>query len=568
MSVYDKNGILVADIGGGSGGGGDIDGYTTISSNLLDQSKITRPTGAAYMNCPMENGYYIDIEGGVSLCSNRRFGTAYFYTSEKEQISSVGPTNPTGAIGGVLIPSNAKYCRVVWTGLATDTSGLYVTATNDVALYTSSNPYPNTDLRSYIPHVMLDAGMIYGSLDQSAFGEEMVRMSKLLSIRAMNESRHSLRIANWNVYGAQRVAVGTTGNWDAVGRVLANFGIDICGFEEVKYAPSGTTANQNLPDHLISRRPWQFGYGNTNIPSGTTWSPLSNRAMVSRFEVLESTEVPTYVDSGSYNNRSFLYTKVALPRYYDCMGGQQYLAFYVIHPTVATEENQTLEWQVLINHLQANKCAFKIVVSDTNDWFYNSSGYPVHWAMLENVGLTAVNDGTPKTQTGANDIDEQGNPTNDQSYGHDSLDNIFVSSNIHVKDWNVISVWDMERLANGKAISDHDLIYADLEFDYSDLIVPMRPMTEWIAVIQNLTHCTSSYVPTYDNPLNMQRWDMTQAFSCTLTPDTGYTLSSVTVKVGGTNKTSQYYSNGTVSVPASAMSAGDILITAVATEAT
>lgn len=58
--------------------------------------------------------------------------------------------------------------------------------------------------------------------------------------------------------------------------------------------------------------------------------------------------------------------------------------------------------------------------------------------------------------------------------------------------------------------------------------------------------------------------DMTQDFTATITADTGYTLSSVVVKVGGSDKTSQYYSNGVVSVPSSAMTAGDILIVATA----
>ena len=556
MNIYDVNGQEIAS---------DVSQYTRISKNLLDDTRISRPPvgSTAYSKVSMESGYYINVSGWAYLGSNKGIHTIYCYDANMDSLGTAEGSGQ-GAIMPAKLPTGTAYVSVSWyANDSTNSRFVHPSPDDHVTLYVTQIP-TEIDL-TYIPHNMLDANMVYGNLDYANFNDEMIRRIKMESIRAANQTRHCLRIGNWNLYGAGRDPVkGENGNWPVVSRVLAERGLDICGFEEVKYQ-DGSTAT-NLTEYLTYTRPYQFSYGNTNVPDGTTWSPKSNRAMISRYEVVESVEIPTYVDSGNYNNRSFLYTKVALPRFSDCMGGLQYLAFYVIHPTVATEANQTLEWQVLINHLQANKCAFKIVVSDTNDWYYNSSGYPVHWAMLENVGLTSVNDGSPKTTTGANDIDEQGNPTNDQSYDHNSLDNIFVSSNIHVKDWNVVSCWDIERLANGKAVSDHDLIYADLEFDYSDLIVPMRPMTEWIAVIQNLTHCTSSFVPTYDNPLNMQRWDMTQAFSCTLTADTGYTLSSVTVKVGGKDKTSQYYSNGTVSVPASAMSAGDILITAVATE--
>ena len=550
-NYYDGNGNLI------TFDDTDFSKYLTTSKNMLDDTRISRPPvgTTAFSIVKMDADYFIDVSGFTYLGSNKATHTINCYNESKESLGSIEGSG-LGVVKPVQLPANTAFVNVWWYGRDNASDTASVQPTGSVTLY--GTMVKNDVDTTVMPNKMVNGSMVYGDTYKFTLpgsDDEFTRWMKCNSIRAINQTTHRIRVGNWNIYGAQRETGSLNGNWAYVSKVLAEYGLDICGFEEVKYQNG-----DNLKDYLVYKRPYQFQYGNTNVPDGSTWSPMSNRAMVSRYNVLESQEIATQVDSGTYNNRSFLYTKIALPRYMDAMGGLQYLAFYVIHPTVTTSENQTLEWQVLIDHMQTNKCAFKIVVSDTNDWFYDENGYPVHWKMLEDAGLTPVNDGSSKTQTDANTL----NAANDQSYDHNSFDNIFVSSNINVKQWNIVSVWGMELLPIGRAISDHDLIYADLEFDYSDLIVPMRPMTDYIAVIQTLTHCTSSYVPPYDNPINMAKWSMTQNFTATITADTGYTLSSVVVKVGGSDKTSQYYSNGVVSVPSSAMQAGDILIVATA----
>lgn len=555
MGVYDIDGNeIVSNL--------DADNFTRFSENLLDDTRISRPTSTNIGVSSMEAGYYIDISGGhIAVNSNRNINAVYYYDDDKNLIST--DSSVAGYSGGQIpsiIPTGAVYCRVDWWNTTnTTTYPNVVGADNAVTLFTSDNEYPRSDIRKEVlPNIMLNAAMIYGDLDFADISKSdgILEVIKTMAVRKMNEARHAFRIGQFNAYGAGK---GIT-NWDLIGKMLADYGVDICGFEESRYREgSGSVANVNLPQHLIAKRPWQFGYGNTNVPDGGTNSPWSNRSMVSRFPVIESEEIAWNADSGQYDNKSFIRTKVKLPKFLDCTGGEQYLGFYVVHPSVTTSEKQTLEWAAVINAINNDDCAFKIVVSDTNDWFFDpETGKMIHWEQLKTgTGLVPVQNALSKT-------------TSDPSPAHDSLDNIFVSPNIKVLNYDIISGYDY-LMPDGTYISDHDFVYADLEFEYDDLVTPMRPMTE-IALIQNLTHVTSDAENDYHvectNVSTASAWKiaLTNSMTIHLTAESGYTLSNVSVKVGNTDKTSSYYSNGTIMIPANTEMAGDITVTAIATQ--
>ena len=78
--------------------------------------------------------------------------------------------------------------------------------------------------------------------------------------------------------------------------------------------------------------------------------------------------------------------------------------------------------------------------------------------------------------------------------------------------------------------------------------------TMLFSVTQNLTNCSSSY--------SREVVDGGSAFTATLTADVGYTLSAVSITMGGTD-VSQYYSGGTINIPSVT---GNIVITATAVE--
>lgn len=78
--------------------------------------------------------------------------------------------------------------------------------------------------------------------------------------------------------------------------------------------------------------------------------------------------------------------------------------------------------------------------------------------------------------------------------------------------------------------------------------------TMLVYVEQNLTNCASSY--------SREVAEAGTAFTTTLTADTGYTLNSVTITMGGEDM-SQYYSGGIINIPSVT---GNIVITATAVE--
>lgn len=560
MSIYNIDGEIIS-----AGESGNFDAYTIVSENLLDDTRISRPiNNGNVQDVIMNSDYYINCENHIAIGSNRSIKEVTFYDEDKEVVGTGSKLGNNIQLVGII--EGAVFCRVKWwarwsTYVDDPDTTSSVTEGNRVTLYVSDMEYPRTDRRYEVQdHVAVDGEKVFDNLFKyniPKHDDEIVRMMKCMSIRALNESRHAFRIGQFNTY-VQR----STGNWEQVGKMLADYGVDMCGFEECTFKEyaSGTSADCNLPQHLIYRRPWQFTSGNLNVPTGQTGSPFSNRAMVSRFEVVESREIQHNAPSGNYNNHSFLYNKVKLPRFLDCTGGDQYLGFYVAHPSVATSENQTLEWQAIANAINSDDCAFHVLTADTNDWFFDpEDGKMLHWkAFCEATGMKPVHDALSKTTT-------EGSPA------HDSLDNIFVSQNINVLGYNIINSWEypVESGGNIYPISDHDFLYADLQFDYSDIVTRMRPMTD-VALMQMLTHVTSDTENDYHlactNISTSSAWKikLTNALTVHLTAESGYTLSSVVVKVAGADKTSSYYSNGTVSIPADTEVAGDIEITATA----
>lgn len=259
--------------------------------------------------------------------------------------------------------------------------------------------------------------------------------------------------------------------------MLADYGIDVCGFQECAYRARTTAqaADINLPEHLIERRPWMYQYGNTCIPTGVSEvNGWSNKSLVSRWEVVENYFITwTKTDTGytgGYNNSPILFCKIKLPRYLDCNnGGDQYLGAYVAHFTVdGPEAVQNAEFDYILDNILTDGCAFHMILTDSNAFHLNSqTGRPVLWEYAEANGFTGANPGVSKTVT----------TDNTQAKDNNSIDQIWVSSNIDVLDYGIVSsndyqIYDMSQMV---PLSDHDFLWADLYFDYTGLVTPELP---------------------------------------------------------------------------------------------
>lgn len=87
-----------------------------------------------------------------------------------------------------------------------------------------------------------------------------------------------------------------------------------------------------------------------------------------------------------------------------------------------------------------------------------------------------------------------------------------------------------------------------------DMLQPVTPATTY-AITNTLTHCTTNNTATSIVSGN--------AYAATITADSGYTLDSVTVTMGGTDISSTAVSGGAITIPAVS---GAVVITATATE--
>lgn len=108
--------------------------------------------------------------------------------------------------------------------------------------------------------------------------------------------------------------------------------------------------------------------------------------------------------------------------------------------------------------------------------------------------------------------------------------------------------------ASGYVISDVSVTMGGV--DITSQVFSGTPTVRRVSVTNNLTHCTTS------NSANAA--EAGSAYTATITADDGYTLdgATITITMGGTN-VSQYYSNGTINIPAVT---GDVVISVSAVE--
>lgn len=108
--------------------------------------------------------------------------------------------------------------------------------------------------------------------------------------------------------------------------------------------------------------------------------------------------------------------------------------------------------------------------------------------------------------------------------------------------------------ASGYVISDVSVTMGGV--DITSQVFSGTPTVRRVSVTNTLTHCTTS------NGANVA--EAGAAYTATITADNGYTLdgATITITMGGTN-VSQYYSNGTINIPAVT---GDVVISVSAVE--
>ena len=404
-----------------------------ITDNLLDDSKINwMPQGNYYK---LKYGEKIPVTGGQTIICNKRMYALKWYdlNGAATLVGNYNEKTPyTLPDGAVSITFDV--------GLGNSDFQVPEDGYDVIYLHYTDTLYPADDVdRNPVPMAQINGYDINNNLYDQCIPDtdsSIVRMMKTFAIRELNHQRDAFRIGTFNLY-----INNTWTNRPTVKKELETYGLDICCFQEAR-AVDGASRPLNIGDYL---KGWQFSYCNTNEDTKS-----NTRSLVSAYEVLSSEEV-TFTEN---TDNSYLHCVIQLPRYKDYADGLTALSIYTYHGNVSSATTRTAEVTQLLTAIASDTADFIVVTGDTNDFSTNKD----IWAQFETAGLAPVHDGKSETVTERNN----------------SLDNIFISSNITCLYYDVINSGDWKYKptpsSNAQAVSDHDLVFADLQFDFEAVI--------------------------------------------------------------------------------------------------
>ena len=227
---------------------------------------------------------------------------------------------------------------------------------------------------------------INGNPIETGGNGESPELSNLALIRKMNDARHAFRIGTFNVKGS-----GGFGqrNWPKLKECLEEYGVDICGLQEVNHPLLDKAGHGTFAEFFKSE---QFPYASDNgdawgVEGGEADPGRNERMLLSRFPQGHTTETYYKTQSPSGDYRYLAKTEIALPRYMDKRGSEKLkLSVYntqleVINPT--TTQAQARE---IVEIVAQDENPFIIIMGDTNDFTLDKEV----WKIFEAAGFTPV----------------------------------------------------------------------------------------------------------------------------------------------------------------------------------
>lgn len=423
---------------------------TTPTYNIVDNTRLKWDDESIVY---MEDGYYIPVDAGAAIISTHGINKLYTYDSDKVLTQNGFTKN---AYTPYTVPSGCAYVRFEFKR----GSSFYHEVTENgelISVYVADERGVD-DFRLPVPYKQIDGVDISTALFQTPYTPSdtsaLMDYLRYQMVREINKRDGAFRIGNFNIYITRGYA-----HWETIRRELMDQSVDIVGFEEVKYGSS--SVERRLPDFLKS---WQFPYGSNHTPQAGMFG--GNRALVSHWNVLSTTD--TVFPSNSDN--SYLKCVIQLPHYRDYRDTvstspmEFTLSVYVYHGTSSKGETVRLEEiNDILSDIATDTADFVVVVGDVNAFNKNPDGTRPEWEAWKAGGFTPVIDNSNvNTVTGAG--------------AHSDIcpfDNIFYGNNITCKGFNVVRSSDYLYENSPSAtdvVSDHDLIYADLAFDFQAVV--------------------------------------------------------------------------------------------------
>lgn len=396
---------------------------------------------------------YFEVSAGQTLTSNKRWMHGAYYNENYEFVGNIGDSNKLHP--SFYAPEGCAYVRLNFYPMQSldDVKGLTVFALDNSA------PNKRTNIiKTPIPQYQIDGDMISSNyLDKvvpSMAESEFLSAAKCLSIREANRREHALRYGTFNIY------VGNLDRgYDEIKRMLMDYGIDFCGFQEVN-----SDSTTDLASFLHS---WQFPYG--FYENNTDGNERIDKTFVSTYPVLSSQKLELPSSLGLQSNAKYLNCKVQLPRYNDVYEPFRVLSVYIVHLPITSSSLKVQVAQAILNEIATDTSDFVIIGGDMND-FGDTEETKDYWRTFEAGGFRPVIPIDTKTIT----TDTQEQPSSDPSlnWRKMSLDQFCISSNIQIKRFGVVNTkdhyWNEEcaKVDNEYCLSDHDFVWADFVFDY------------------------------------------------------------------------------------------------------
>lgn len=353
-------------------------------------------------------------------------------------------------------------------------------------------------------------------------------VSDLVFIRKMNKARHALRIATFNIKGS-----GGFGqrNWPELKKCLEDYGVDICGLQEVCYPLQDQTGEGTFAEYFKSE---QFPYVSDNgdaygVEAGSSDIGLNERMLLSRYPQGHTTETYYTTQSASGDYRYLAKTEITLPRYMDKRGSEKLkMSVYNTQLEVINMATAQAQAREIVEIVAQDENPFIVIMGDTNDFTLDKEV----WKIFEQAGFLPVV--TTNTSTVAG------------TYDFNCIDNFFLSKRIKALNHDVIWAQDYP-WKESEMLSDHDLVIADVELDYSDIRC-LNYKTLFCSIE------TSSGRDWLTNEETM---------TVTVKPYDGFKLSSVKVRDTMVDITSTVYADGVVTLTGADLR-GDVFIDATA----
>ncbi len=346
---------------------------------------------------------------------------------------------------------------------------------------------------------------------------EINQYIKSIAIREANRRDDALRIASFNIFGAGMYQT----NWDLIVHELKDYGIDVCGYQEVKNPsgndPTGTGYNTGS------------GYGNKVFADtfGKSWLmpycsealdtyQTNERMVTSRFPITSGATEWEFSD-WTNDHRFCYHTYVDLPNYKNRKGSEN-LKLSVYCTQLEYSKAMTMKHTAELAAVVAEDTSpFIVICGDFNE------NNPDHasWEALKEIGMTPAISIRNPTIPGT----------------HWSVDNVFINKNMKSLHDDVIQSAGYKTCppysARFDKSSDHNLVFADVQMLYDNIF----------CVTQNLTNITSDF---------MNNWIQNDGSSLTitLTPDEGYEITSGTILMGEqeNNRWADFYADGVITI--------------------